>query len=211
MTLHVQMTVQVVVCLQLLVLRDGMQLSEDAAAALATPSSHFRLPARLTSMLQIPPAFVQARKTQAEDGASVWWYMIQRPVAWFLNRPRDVSDIQWRDFRGGLGPLAAAMAAFVVLSRLVSQGGCAVSCGQEQRFGYPAGTSRDVRDMNALTFSVTICEIASAFSVSPYEHRKHVLSFDLRCTGWITAGCGKLLSCKCTAEPSAHWNGSCMC
>jgi len=108
----------VVVCLQLLVLRDGMQLSEDAAAALATPSSHFRLPARLTSMLQIPPAFVQARKTQAEDGASVWWYMIQRPVAWFLNRPRDVSDIQWRDFRGGLGPLAAAMAAFVVLSRL---------------------------------------------------------------------------------------------
>ncbi|KAF5825570.1 hypothetical protein DUNSADRAFT_8509, partial [Dunaliella salina] len=108
----------VVTCLQLLVLRDGIQLSQDAAAALSMPSSRLRLPARLTSMLRIPPAFVQARKTQAEEGASLWWQLAQSPVAWFLSKPRDVSDVQWRDFRGGLPHLAAAMAVFVVLSRL---------------------------------------------------------------------------------------------
>ena len=102
-----------------------MQLSADAATALTTSatSTHLRLPARLASMLHVPLAYLRTQGgglLAQEDGSpQSLWHRMCTPVTWLLSKPRDVSDVQWREFRGGLGPLAAAMAGFVVLSRLV--------------------------------------------------------------------------------------------
>jgi|LauGreSuBDMM15SN_2_FD.fasta_scaffold160255_1 hypothetical protein len=58
---------------------------------------------------------------EISDHASVRYYLqhyLQK--GWFWGRPVDLSDTQWRDFRGSLGPLSAAMAAFVTISYMVS-------------------------------------------------------------------------------------------
>ena len=121
------MHVQVVAFLQLLVLKDGMQLSDAAAAALTRPAGRSHLPTRLASMLHVPSSYLNSRWAQEQDSVvPSLQSMLYRPVAWWRSRPRDVSDVQWRDFRGGLGPISAAMAGFVALSRIVSGCGCSL-------------------------------------------------------------------------------------
>lgn len=108
---------QVVASLQLLVLKDGVQLSNAAAAALAKPGGGWR-----GAMLDFPPSFVDGSWSTTNAGTSrtIQNLLVHKPLAWLSSRPRDVSDLQWRDFRGGLGQLAAALAGFVGLSHLVS-------------------------------------------------------------------------------------------
>lgn len=92
-----------------------MQLSADAAAAIASPKARLLLPTRLTAILSVPPDY----HADQDSLRPLYWRLLHQPVSWLLSRPRDVSDIQWREFRGALGSLAAAMAGFVALSQLV--------------------------------------------------------------------------------------------
>ena len=54
------------------------------------------------------------------DHAAVQYYLqhqLQR--GWIWGRQIDLSDTQWRDFRGSLGPLSMAMTGFVAISYMV--------------------------------------------------------------------------------------------
>ena len=70
-------------------------------------------------------AFLQCRiffhGLQLSDHVSVRYYLQhQLQQGWILGRPVDLSDVQWREFRGSLWSLSLAMSCFVGLSQVVS-------------------------------------------------------------------------------------------
>lgn len=118
--------------LQVLVFLQGSALSGQAAHVMLESAGTRRLPTPLHAMLDVPPDFLEQHRSHAAAWAGsqasaqgtgplgtvgAWAGLTRLANVWAL--PRDTSDYQWREFRGSLPQLAAAMLGFVALSHLV--------------------------------------------------------------------------------------------
>jgi hypothetical protein len=111
---------QVVCVLQVHVLLEGIHFSDLTASALLHAAGQGKLPFWVGSALHIPQHYAlkpgQYYPDSREWGAS----LTARPAAlWRGECVRDVSDHQWREFRGSLPQLVVGLGAWVGLSRLV--------------------------------------------------------------------------------------------
>ncbi|KAJ9530694.1 hypothetical protein QJQ45_014851 [Haematococcus lacustris] len=119
----------IVAVLQLIVLRDAILLSDSAAAAITSAAGSAQLPYRLPSILSLPSpdraAYLNSQSTlQQQQQQSSWAYWRHKLPAILLGRSaRDVSDVQWREFRGSLGRLAAGLGLWAMASRWVRAAG----------------------------------------------------------------------------------------
>ncbi len=123
----------------------SMRFSLSTVPVVVRAAGSSDLPTRLDRILNVPPAYLKqhhphllpwlpqrdAAPGAAEAALQRWAQRAPAPAAaaargvlTVLRLPRDVSDVQWREFRAGLPLLAAGMAAYVLLSRLVRGNPC---------------------------------------------------------------------------------------
>ncbi|KAJ9530865.1 hypothetical protein QJQ45_028841, partial [Haematococcus lacustris] len=124
----------IVAVLQLIVLRDAILLSDSAAAAITSAAGSAQLPYRLPSILSLPSLdhaayldslnTLQQQQQQQQQQHGSWAYWRHKLPAILLGRTaRDASDVQWREFRGSLGRLAAGLGLWAMASRWLRAAG----------------------------------------------------------------------------------------
>jgi hypothetical protein len=111
---------QVVCVLQVHVLLEGMRFSDLTASALLHAAGQGKLPFWVGSALHIPQHYA-LKPGQYYRDSRAWGASLRARAAalWGGDSVRDVSDHQWREFRGSLPQLVAGLGAWVVLSRVV--------------------------------------------------------------------------------------------
>ncbi len=113
----------------LYIIRECITFSARADVAILEAAGSSYLPYPLSSILQLTPSYVARLQPDLQDKAGILVPALSnaRPraahvpglVGDYLALPKDVSDVQWREFNASLGLLAAGLAAYVAVSWLV--------------------------------------------------------------------------------------------